>query len=465
MNLQACGTWGGTRKRGRPQQTKTCRCVAQAERWMHNVRPDQGQATEQRDGEEENSGTTVSCEADIWKVLGTAASTLLRYDRAQHKGPEGEARGRKKWDGWAAAWHARWIVQVRGPPTRSRRQGESGEQDKVVLRHALQVLNALRSRNQFGWLVAQVAMGKTWKKRTVAAYHWQQVNWAAQVILASYNATNHDQSAYLPQEVRRLLQGTILVRPTTSAIPQDGDAGSTGAWIYALRTMNGRRTYIGATDRKSQGTARESSPGERHWEHLRTGWWRAQGHRQGSRAMIPLYKMNARWQYGLSELTMIPIIALGEKKQADPEATASTGSNKNRNRRTGTTTTIRSKLLGLEAAMQRRWKPGYVAAWAGRRRHTSNAARMGNLTDWGADQDDDAGEADRAVSGPRRGLRLAVSFGSLSGLKCLARSLEIPWSVSVIRKCEVLRPWGAVGTGTDNLINWTKISQLQLDYN
>ena len=158
-----------------------------------------------------------------------------------------------------------------------------------------------------------------------------------------------------------MLKEMTLTHPRTAVQRGDGDANeapTTGAWIYAMRSIRSRRTYVGATDRLGHGSRSESSPGDRHQEHLQKGWWQSRGYRTGKQNSLPLYRMTRRWETGLSELVMTPLVALRSATRGTPY----------HQRRRGTKgqdheTTTRHKVLALEAAMQRRWKPAYTALW------------------------------------------------------------------------------------------------------
>ena len=91
--------------------------------------------------------------------------------------------------------------------------------------------------------------------------------------------------------------------------------------------------------------------------------------------------MTTRWTYGLSEMTMVPLIALGSKEMMEKKGRCAKNPPKTRGARNENRTTTRTKLLALEAALQRRWRPGYVAMWAGKRRYTSAAAEAHRRND------------------------------------------------------------------------------------
>ena len=164
-----------------------------------------------------------------------------------------------------------------------------------------------------------------------------------------------------------------MIRPTNGS-DGPGNPQTEGAWIYSLRTPHGKRTYIGATDRVCHRYQKEGSPGERWLEHTRNGWWRSQGYKTG-KSDIPMYKMAARWHHGFGELIMTPLVTIRRKcttEQTETEGGAKCDTRR-RDRGGGTT---RSRLLALEAAVQRMWKPGYVAAWSGKRCRTSSLMYM-----------------------------------------------------------------------------------------
>ena len=303
----------------------------------------------------------------IGHVLSIAASALIRFERSAKKGPEDEARECLEWDRWAAEWHANWTTRVWGPPTSRKKQMEAPACEKKLYKAALQVLNALRARNQFRWLTAKAAQGAIHREDGVAGRHWQQVVWVAQVLSARQVEGDNEQSWYIPGQARGVLEDVRLVHPTTGERVDDRGTNprnlTSGAWIYALRSMRSRRTYVGATDRKANYQKPESSPGERHREHLSRGWWQARGYRTGKKNSLPLYRMTKRWQTGLSELVMIPLVGVqeGAKKNA--------GSGGRKKSRSSGGVTCRTKLLALEAALQRVWRPAYTATW-GRPRQT-----------------------------------------------------------------------------------------------
>ena len=145
-----------------------------------------------------------------------AASTLIRLERGHHRGPREEAKGRMRWNDWAAGWQAKWIPKVYGPPTRERRRHEATADKKTLYRAALKIMNVLRARNQFGWLVTQVALGKH-KRKTVSKEHWSQVVWTAHVILAAEGHTDRGQREFIPREI----QNTPRIR-TDPALLQQG---------------------------------------------------------------------------------------------------------------------------------------------------------------------------------------------------------------------------------------------------
>ena len=436
LRTQACTVWGGIR-RGRHRGIGRCSCLKQCQHWQDAHHPDR-HVGRTGQGEEENAPRprtpptltpsnandsvpaggrrfSSSNEADgehcrqeddwggddnqrnIWKTLSMAASTLIRLERGHHRGPREEAKGRMRWNDWAAGWQAKWIPKVYGPPTRERRRHEATADKKTLYRAALKIMNVLRARNQFGWLVTQVALGKH-KRKTVSKEHWSQVVWTAHVILAAEGHTDRGQREFIPREIQRTLQGYELIRPYYSR--GDGDDFRTeGAWVYSLRTMNGRRTYLGATDRVCHRHQKESSPGERWMEHMRRGWWRSQGYKTG-KGDIPMYKMTARWRHGFGELVMIPLVTTRRTCETSQAATGGqpTGTRSRRKQEHGTT---RSKLLALEAALQRKWKPGYVAAWSGRRCRTSALAYINPETGEDADERYDGGTEPHLTELPR----------------------------------------------------------------
>ena len=299
----------------------------------------------------------------------------MRFERAPYTNPVNEGKGCQEWDRWAARWHAAWVTKIWGPPTRHRRAVETTAKEKMWYKAALQVLNALRARNQFRWLTTQAARGCIWKEKSVAGKHWQQTNWVAHVLIAENTDNGEGQKRYIPAQARGTMEGVLLTHPHDVQGLEDGGQAQThtdGAWIYAMRSIRSRRTYVGATDRVRHASQKEISPGERHREHLQRGWWQSRGYRTGKTNSLPLYRMTKRWETGLSELVMTPLVALRAK---NPEGDGRRPERKKRTKVSETTT--RRKILALEAAVQRVWKPAYTALW-GRPRQTGRVRSIGD---------------------------------------------------------------------------------------
>ena len=213
------------------------------------------QSTPARPPPQQPSTTPAEIRWGVGEVLSVIASVLLRFERVGYHDPASEAKGCAEWDRWAARWHAAWVTKVWGPPTRKKKEREAAAGDKRWYKAALQVLNAMRARNQFRWLTAKVAQGCTQKERSVAGKHWQQTNWVAHVLISGCTPSAGEQERYIPAQARDMLKEMTLTHPRTAVQRGDGDANeapTTGAWIYAMRSIRSRRTYIGATDRLGQ---------------------------------------------------------------------------------------------------------------------------------------------------------------------------------------------------------------------
>ena len=297
---------------------------------------------------------------DVWKGLMIARDTLIWSERADWRNAEEEEKATREWERWAARWHATWTVRVKGPPRRQGSQRVTSKEQKLIIHYGMQLLNALRARNAFRWLMTRVAQGRHEKDHSVAAEQWKRVFWAAHVLEGS--ADPEQTQRYVPPETRGMLNGTRICRPTWGGRDCAGREHRNTAWIYALSSIRSRRTYIGATDRKQSKVdgrnppTGSQSPGLRHAEHIRRGWWIARGYnRPDAQDRMPMYTMAQRWAHGMSELVMTPVVAI-----------TMNGVNSDSRRRTTplAQATLRTRMLSLEAALQRKWRPTLVCPWA-----------------------------------------------------------------------------------------------------
>lgn len=302
----------------------------------------------------------------VWETLLRARDSLMCSERAGWNSAQDEAWDANQWERWAAQRHGELATRMKAPPRRGQQRGQTGREDRQIIRDSMQILNALRARNSFRWLMTQMAQGKHRNSGSVAGIHWERVHWTACILQCATDG--EETSQYIPREVQGVLRGTQVCRPTW------GDCGSgktlyrNTAWVYAMSSVRSRRVYVGATDRKQprnvDGTMKPlgcQSPGLRHAEHICRGWWIARGHhRPDSQDKMPMYTMAQRWAYGLSELVMTPVVAITRN-----------GTGNEGERGNGTAkVALRSQMLALEAALQRKWRPTLVSPWAETHRRT-----------------------------------------------------------------------------------------------